>query len=140
MRHQPYFKSGRHIAAARTLAGLKQTELADLLTQFWIQEELGILAAQTDHKESEFEAAAVQPFENCLKLAQLMQTLPLDEKDKYIAEQLEGYSALRLKGARAFHRYLKTDLVLFRDSSGIYQENADSLITKMNRYFESVYK
>ena len=30
MRHQPYFKSGRHIAAARTLAGLKQTELAEL--------------------------------------------------------------------------------------------------------------
>ena len=30
MRYQPFFKSGRQIAAARTLAGLKQTELAEL--------------------------------------------------------------------------------------------------------------
>ena len=30
MRHQTSFASGRHLAAARTLAGLKQTELAML--------------------------------------------------------------------------------------------------------------
>ena len=28
MRYQTYFKSGRHIAASRAMAGLKQTELA----------------------------------------------------------------------------------------------------------------
>lgn len=30
MRHQSNFTTGRHLAAARTLAGLKQTELAAL--------------------------------------------------------------------------------------------------------------
>ena len=30
MRHQPFFKTGRHIAASRAMAGLKQTELAAL--------------------------------------------------------------------------------------------------------------
>ena len=30
MRRQSFFVSGRHIAASRALAGLKQTELADL--------------------------------------------------------------------------------------------------------------
>ena len=30
MRHQTFFKTGRHIAASRAMAGLKQTELADL--------------------------------------------------------------------------------------------------------------
>ena len=30
MRHQPFFSSGRHIAASRAMAGLKQTELAEL--------------------------------------------------------------------------------------------------------------
>lgn len=28
MRHQTFFKTGRHIAASRAMAGLKQTELA----------------------------------------------------------------------------------------------------------------
>lgn len=117
-----------------------QAELAQLRNEFMKQEELGILALEGNPSESDIQAAAIQPFENCLKLTQQMQALPLDEKDKYIAEELERYSLLRLKAARALHRYLKTDLVLFRDSSGIYQEEADSLITKMNRYFESIYK
>ncbi len=30
MRHQWFFKTGRHVAAARAFAGLKQTELASL--------------------------------------------------------------------------------------------------------------
>ncbi len=30
MSHQSFFKSGRHVAAARAMAGLKQTELADM--------------------------------------------------------------------------------------------------------------
>ena len=30
MRHQTFFKTGRHIAASRAMAGLKQTELATL--------------------------------------------------------------------------------------------------------------
>lgn len=30
MRHRSSFANGRHLAAARTLAGLKQTELAEL--------------------------------------------------------------------------------------------------------------
>ncbi|MDE2446486.1 MAG: helix-turn-helix domain-containing protein [Alphaproteobacteria bacterium] len=30
MPRQSFFKSGRHVAAARTMAGLKQTELAEL--------------------------------------------------------------------------------------------------------------
>jgi transcriptional regulator with XRE-family HTH domain len=30
MRHQTYFISGRHVAASRAMAGLKQTELAQL--------------------------------------------------------------------------------------------------------------
>ncbi len=30
MRHQTFFQSGRHVAASRAMAGLKQTELAAL--------------------------------------------------------------------------------------------------------------
>ncbi len=30
MQHQTFFKTGRHIAASRAMAGLKQTELAEL--------------------------------------------------------------------------------------------------------------
>ena len=30
MQHQTFFKTGRHIAASRAMAGLKQTELATL--------------------------------------------------------------------------------------------------------------